>query len=57
MYVNDPEFDNDDNPYASIKLHKYINMNNENDTDVKNLKEFSFASLFTLNKDTICSFK
>jgi len=26
IYVNDPLFDNDDNPYAEIKLHNYINM-------------------------------
>jgi len=26
IYVNDPEFDNDDNEYGKIKLHNYINM-------------------------------
>ena len=25
-YINDPEFDNDDNPYGKILLHKYYNM-------------------------------
>jgi hypothetical protein len=32
-YVNDPTFDNLDNPYGIIKLHKYTNMDNANDTD------------------------
>ena len=26
IYVNDPNFDNDDNEYGQIKLHNYINM-------------------------------
>ena len=33
MYVNDPDFDNFNNSYAEIKLHRYTNMNDENDTD------------------------
>ena len=33
IFINDVEFDNDDNPYASIKLHNYINMDNSTDTN------------------------
>ena len=32
VYVNDPEYDNTDNPYGSFKLHMYTNMNDMNDT-------------------------
>ena len=35
VYVNDPDFDNEDNPWASIVLHKYTNMKNENPTEQK----------------------
>ena len=31
IYVENPEFDNDDNPYIKIKLHKYTNMDNSTD--------------------------
>ena len=31
VYFNDDTFDNDDNPYAKIKLHKYVNMDHPND--------------------------
>jgi len=33
LYVNDPDFDNFDNPFAEIKLHRYTNMNDKNDTN------------------------
>ena len=26
IYINDVEYDNDDNEYGEIKLHNYINM-------------------------------
>ena len=26
IYINDPEFDNEDNEYGEIKLHRYTNM-------------------------------
>ena len=32
-YVNDPLFDNDDNPYGKIMLHRYTNMDGPNDTN------------------------
>ena len=32
IYVDDPNFDNNDNPYGEIKLHKITNMDNMNDT-------------------------
>jgi len=31
--VNDADFDNFDNPYAEIKLHRYTNMNDKYDTE------------------------
>lgn len=31
-YVDDPSFDNDDNPYGKFILHMYTNMNNISDT-------------------------
>lgn len=34
-YVNDPEFNNDDNPYGKLRLHIYTNMNNLTDTSTK----------------------
>ena len=27
IYIDDEEFENDNNPWGEIKLHKYINMN------------------------------
>lgn len=32
LYVDDPDFDNEDNPYGEFKLHKFTNMNSINDT-------------------------
>ena len=31
-YINDPNFDNDDNPYGKLRLHIYTNMDNLTDT-------------------------
>ena len=31
IYVENTEYDNDDNPYLQIKLHKYTNMDNSTD--------------------------
>ena len=31
IYVNDEQWDNDDNEYATFKLHRYTNMNDVND--------------------------
>ena len=31
IFIDDPTYDNDDNPYGKIKLHNYINMNNSTD--------------------------
>lgn len=28
-YVNNPEYDNDDNEYGKIMLHRYTNMDSE----------------------------
>jgi hypothetical protein len=33
IFINDPSFDNDNNPYAKIKLHRYSNMEDEDDID------------------------
>lgn len=35
VYVNNPKFDNDDNPYGQFRLHQYTNMKNLTDTDEK----------------------
>lgn len=32
LFINDPNFDNDDNPYGNWKFHFYTNMENLNDT-------------------------
>lgn len=32
FYVEDPKFDNDDNPYGRVVMHMYSNMDNINDT-------------------------
>ena len=31
IYIQDPEFDNEDNEYVEIKLHRKTNMIDEND--------------------------
>lgn len=33
VYIQDPEFDNNDNPYGKISLHRYTNMDGPEDTD------------------------
>jgi len=33
--MNNPEFDNDDNPYGKFKLHIYTNMDNLTDTSTE----------------------
>ena len=35
VYVNDPTFDNDDNPYGKLIFHQFSNMQNMNDTEFK----------------------
>lgn len=32
LYVNDINFDNDDNPYGKLVFHQYSNMQNVTDT-------------------------
>ena len=33
IMVNNPDYDNDDNPYGKFVLHMYTNMRDENDTE------------------------
>lgn len=33
FYINDNTYDNDDNPYATVRLHIYTNMDNASDTE------------------------
>jgi len=39
LYVNDATYDNDDNPYAKIKFHRYSNMANSTDYNDNNNSE------------------
>jgi len=32
LYIDDSEFDNFDNEYAELKLHRYTNMESKSDT-------------------------
>lgn len=32
LYVNDPDYDNDDNPYGKFIFHQFTNMKDPNDT-------------------------
>ena len=39
LYVNDGEFDNDDNPYGRWVLHRYTNMNDIHDENKENYEK------------------
>lgn len=45
LFVNDPKFDNDDNPYGKWVFHFYTNMENLNDTD----KNKSISGYYDIN--------